>query len=141
MKLKLIGAGVKKDGTRKPFIISDKTTKAGLEDIIREYDKITAVIEPRSHIVAAKVITEPLVRSPEDYEERLIETEGGTRINSTEVFGFDSQRLRNLALTSLLETGKFIMQLGLILTPFDDVIKDSALIQTKLEELKQSLPE
>lgn len=144
MKLRLIGIGVKRDGSKEPFTVSDKTTKAGLEGIIKRYEKVNAIVDPCNNAQAGARTSANLWR-PLDmgpiFKQLKLETEDATQIDSVNMFGLSSERLRNAALISLLEDGECEFCITIFLGKKESVIRSPTLIRAKLEELKKELPE
>ncbi len=146
MALKLIGVGIKPDGKKEPFTVSDKTTKAGLEGIIRKYDRIERIVEAGeasdiapSGNVYWRAWNTPLDKSLGNRTERWTNDLEGLKERSEEVI--------RAAVVHLLESGAIKTDDGtvhftfqLALDNMGSAITEPTLIRAKLEDLKKKLP-
>lgn len=164
MAPRLIGVGIKPDGSKKPFVVSEKTTKAGLEGIIKKFDSITAVVRWPHNVwvtVAApsggphRDLTgrpPPNLDSVEEISERwersVLTPTAPTIKDRDGMVRFTSESHRDVALLGLIESGR--CRLGIV----DDisvdlcihgvrqcVIREPDSVRSMLEGLRKELPD
>lgn len=147
MALKLIGVGIKPDGKKEPFTVSDKTTKAGLEGLLKRYERIDRIVEPgqASGITPSGDVYWMAWNTP------LNKSLGNRTRWSKNLEGLEerSEKVIRAAVVRLLESGAIETETGdgaicftfqLRLDNMGSAITEPTLIRAKLEKLKGELP-